>query len=84
VKTSKTASPTTRLQRFLQVNGLTSARLEKEIHMSRQSLTKIRGGHDVRQGTMLRILRGCRALTGRKVLMDEIFDLDPDSPERSA
>jgi hypothetical protein len=29
---------------------------------------------------MLRILRGCRALALRKVVMDEIFDLDPDSP----
>ena len=69
-----------RLQRWLEANGFTSARLEKATGMSRQSTTQIRRGRDLRLTTMLRILRGCRALALRKVVMDEIFDLDPDSP----
>jgi hypothetical protein len=43
----------------------------------------VRGGRDLRLTTMLRILRGCRALASRKVVMDEIFDLDPDSPSNA-
>lgn len=42
-------------------------------------MTRIRGGGDVRRNTMLRILRGARELKGEKVMMDELFDLDPDS-----
>ena len=69
-----------RLQQWLNSNAYTSAQLERETGMSRQSTTQIRGGRDLRLSTMLRILRGCRALALRKVVMDEIFDLDPDSP----
>lgn len=69
-----------RLQQWLNANAYTSAQLERETGMSRQSTTQIRGGRDLRLTTMLRILRGCRALALRKVVMDEIFDLDPDSP----
>lgn len=68
------------LQQWLDAHAYTSAQLERETGMSRQSTTQIRGGRDLRLTTMLRILRGCRALAGRKVLMEEIFDLDPDSP----
>lgn len=70
--------PSTRLQRWLDANGFTSAQLEKEIGMSRPSMTRIRGGRDVRRRTMIRILAGCRALANRKVHMEEIFDLEPE------
>jgi transcriptional regulator with XRE-family HTH domain len=70
----------TRLQEWLDTNGFTSAQLERVTKMSRQSLGQIRNGRDVRRRTMLRLLRGCRALAKRPVQMDEIFDLDPDSP----
>jgi hypothetical protein len=43
-------------------------------------MTKIRAGADVRRRTMMRILVGCTTLAGRKVAMEEIFDLDPESP----
>jgi len=72
--------PTTRLQQWLDANGFTSAQLEKAIPMSRPTMTQIRRGRDVRLSTMLRLLRGCRTLASRTVPMDEIFDLDPDSP----
>lgn len=68
----------TRLQRFLDAEGLTSAKLEKETNISRQAMTKIRAGQDVRRKTMLRILAGVRALTRRAVRMEEIFELDPE------
>lgn len=68
-----------RLHHWLRENGFTSAELEKEVAICRQSMTRIRGGADVRYRTMLRILRGCRRLARRDVRMEEIFDLDPDS-----
>ena len=69
-----------RLQQWLEKNGLTSGQLERETGMSRQSTAQIRAGRDLRKTTMVRILRACRALAGRKVRMEEIFDLDPDGP----
>ena len=66
----------TRLQSFLDAEGLTSARLESEAGISRQAMTKIRGGSDVRRKTMIRILAAARRLTGRLVRMEELFDLD--------
>ena len=68
-----------RLQDWLRRNGFSSADLEKEVAICRQSMTRIRRGADVRYRTMLRILRGCRRLARRDVRMEEIFDLDPDS-----
>jgi predicted transcriptional regulator len=70
----------TRLQAFLDDAGLTSAQLEAETGISRQSMTKIRGGRDVRRHTMTRILKGVRVLTGRSVTIDELFDFEPDNP----
>jgi predicted transcriptional regulator len=70
----------TRLQLWLDENGFTSAQLEEKTGIGRQSMTRIRGGGDVRRKTMMKILRGARELRGAKVTMDELFDLDPDSP----
>jgi predicted transcriptional regulator len=68
----------TPLQRWLDDNGFTSAQLETVAEMSRQSMTRIRGGGEVRRRTMIKILRGARKLKA-DVTMDELFDLDPDS-----
>ena len=73
-----------RLQQWLDAHAYTSAQLERATGMSRQSTTQIRRGRDLRLTTMLRILRGCRALASRTVMMDEIFDLDPDSPSNAS
>lgn len=70
----------TRLQLWLDQNGFTSAQLEQMAGIGRQAMTKIRAGGDARKGTMLRILRAARRLKGSDVQMDELFDLDPDSP----
>ena len=70
----------TRLQLWLDENGFTSAQMEEKTGIGRQSMTRIRGGGDVRRKTMMRILRGARELKGVIVTMDELFDLDPDSP----
>lgn len=40
-------------------------------------LYQIRKGRDVRLSTMVRILRAARAETGRRVGMEELFDIDP-------
>ena len=80
----KKDTPDTLLQAFLDANGLTSAQLEAETGISRQSMTKIRAGRDVRRKTMMKILRGVRALTKLRVRMDELFELDPDDPETYA
>src|SRR5437879_2790541 len=77
---SNAATKTTPLQAFLDANGLTSVQVEAEAKISRQTMTKIRGGRDVRRKTMLRILGAVRRLTGRKIKMQEIFNLDPDAP----
>jgi transcriptional regulator with XRE-family HTH domain len=70
----------TRLVEWLEANGFTSAQLEKKTKITRQSVGQIRRVRDVRRSTMIRVLRACRALAHRKVGMEEIFDLDPDSP----
>lgn len=75
--------PPSRLQSFLDVEGITSARLEAETGISRQSMTKIRAGRDVRRKTMLRILTGVRNLTRRDVGIEELFDLDPNGSTKS-
>jgi predicted transcriptional regulator len=69
----------TRLQSWLDENELTSAQLEEKTGISRQAMTKIRAGGDVRRKTMMKILKGARELKGATVMMDELFDLDPDS-----
>lgn len=71
---------TSRLQEWLDREGLTSAQLEAQSRIGRQSMTRIRGGGEVRRKTMLTILRAARALRGAHVAMDDLFDLDPDSP----
>ena len=71
----------TRLQRWLDDNGFTSAQLEEACGLGRQSMTKIRAGGDARKRTMLRILRGARRLKGPDVQLQDLFDLDPDSAE---
>jgi hypothetical protein len=82
----KTGPPTassrrpTLLQKWLDENGFTSVQLELVTGIGRQSMSRIRAGGDVRRKTMIRILQGAARLIGRKVTMDELFDLDPDSP----
>jgi predicted transcriptional regulator len=58
--------------------GMTAAAIEKQANISRPSFYRIRKGQDVRLSTMLRVLRAVRAALGRRVRMDEIFDLDPE------
>lgn len=65
---------------WLDENGFTSAQLEQKTGIGRQAMTRIRAGGDVRRKTMMRIVRGARELKGEKVTMEELFDLDPDSP----
>jgi predicted transcriptional regulator len=72
------ARVTTRLQRFLVAEGISSAAIEKRTGIARPSFFQIRTGRDVRLSTMVRILRAVREETGRHVRMEEIFDVDPD------
>lgn len=77
----KSGRQPTRLQSWLDTNGFTSAQLERKVPMSRQSMTKVRAGRDVRRKTMIRILRAARDLKNDPMVkMDDLFDLDPDSP----
>ena len=70
------------LQAWLDVRGFTSAQLERASHVGRQQMTKIRlRDTDVRRKTMIKICRGASLLAGETVRMDELFDLDPYSPE---
>lgn len=78
---TKTGAKRTRLQGWVDENGFTSAQLEVASGISRQSMTKIRAGADARKRTMLRILSAARKLKGPEVQMNDLFDLDPDSPE---
>lgn len=43
----------TRLQQWLDDNGFTSAQMEEKTGIGRQSMTRIRGGGDVRRRTMI-------------------------------
>jgi predicted transcriptional regulator len=74
---SSRRSEATQLRRFLKANGLKSAQVEREVPISRQTMTRIKRGGDLRLSTMRRILSGVRRVAGRAVEMNEIFDLDP-------
>ena len=74
----------TRLQEFLDRETLTSAQLEAATGISRQGMTKIRAGQDLRLRTMRRILDGARRLTGRNVRMEELFDLEPEGQAKTS
>lgn len=67
----------TRLQQWLDDHEFTSAQLEAETGIARQSMTKIRRGQDVRMKTMLRILKAARRMKGPEVQITDLFDLDP-------
>lgn len=67
-----------RLQQWLDAHRFTSAQLEAVTKISRQSMTRIRGGKDVRLSTMRRIQAGASRLAERPVRMEELWDLDPD------
>jgi predicted transcriptional regulator len=68
---------TTKLQRFLVAEGIPCAAIEKRSGIARPSFFQIRSGRDVRLSTMVRILRAVREEAGRRVGMEEIFDVDP-------
>jgi transcriptional regulator with XRE-family HTH domain len=61
---------------WLKREGLTSRQLEGACHISRQTMTAIRRGRDVRLSTMVKILRGARALSRRRVAIEELFDFE--------
>ncbi len=69
----------TRLQRFLDANGWTSADLEEKIDppMQRQTVTRIRAGSNVRLSTMRRIQLAASKLARRPVRIEELWDVDP-------
>lgn len=66
----------TRLAEWLKREGFSSRQLEDECHICRQTMTEIRGGRDVRLSTIVKILRGARTLSQRRVTVDELFNFD--------
>jgi predicted transcriptional regulator len=68
----------TKLQGFLSAEGISSSAIERRSGIARPTLYQIRQGRDVRLSTMVRVLRAIRAETGRRVRMEEIFDIDPE------
>lgn len=68
----------THIPEFLKSEKLTSADLEGTSNISRESMRRYRDGADLRLSTALRILRGARRATGRRVQLSELWDLDPD------
>lgn len=61
---------------WLQREHSTSRQLEEQSGISRQTMTAIKAGRDVRLSTMVKILSGARALAHRRVAIDELFDFD--------
>lgn len=68
----------TRLQAWLDENHYTSAQLEAATGLARQTMHRIRHGSAVTSRTMLRVLRGARAISQRRIHILELFDLDSD------
>ncbi len=69
------------IPRFLENEDLKSVQLEDESDTSRQSMTQIRDGRDVRLTTMLRILGAARRLAKRDVKMGELWHLEPETDD---
>lgn len=61
---------------WLRREGHASRQLEDKCRISRQTMTAIRAGRDVRLSTMVKILSGARALTHRYVAIEELFDFE--------
>lgn len=68
----------TKLQRFLEAEGIRAAAIERRSGMSRPTFLRVRKGRDVRLSTMIRILRAVREEAGRRVRMEELFEIDPE------
>lgn len=70
----------TLLQLYLDRNGITSAKVEREAHVSRRQMARWRlATSDIRLRQMIRILRALRSITAKPVRMDEVFDLEPEN-----
>jgi hypothetical protein len=78
------------LQRYLDRNGIPSARIEAKLQErlrgrapSRKQMARWRLGRvDIRREDMVRILWAVRAASDNpRVRIEEIFDLDPDNEE---
>jgi hypothetical protein len=61
---------------WLRREHLTSRQLEDETRISRQTMTALKAGRDVRLSTMVKILEGARVLAHRRVAIEELFDFD--------
>lgn len=73
--------PLTRLQRWLDANGFTSAQLEAVTAIPRQSMTKIRAKANQTRKTMIRIRIGASKLAGRPVPIEELFDFESEESD---
>jgi transcriptional regulator with XRE-family HTH domain len=76
-----TSTRTSRLQAWLDRHGFTAKQLEDATGISRGHLRKIRQGGNLTMENMQRILTGARSLTGRRVHILELFDLDSDDAD---
>lgn len=64
------------IRHWLKRNGFSSAQLEIETKIHRQTMTAIKNGRDIRLSTIVKILRGARALAKRRVAVEELFDFE--------
>jgi len=71
----------TRLQKWLDENGVSSARLERAAQLTKRSTIRYRRDPfpSITLPTMIRALRAARQLSGNRVEMNDLFDLDPDN-----
>ncbi len=74
----------TKIPEFLRKEGLTSDDLETASGTNRKTMTKYKRDGNLRLTSMLRILCGARRLTARRVVMDELWELDPSAEECAA
>jgi predicted transcriptional regulator len=67
----------TKLQQYLDANGISASAVERASGMARASFRKVRQGRDPRLSTMCRILRAVRNAGQADARMADLFDLEP-------
>lgn len=72
----------TKLQSYLDREGIPAAWVEKEGGFARETFRRWRSGEvEMRRKQMVRVLGALQRLTEKPVRMEEIFDLDPSNPD---
>ena len=78
----RNVSAKTKLQAYLDREGIPAAWVEKKGGFARETFRRWRsGGVEMKRKQMVRVLGALQRITQKPIRMEEIFDLDPSNPD---